>query len=446
MTSLKSWVVLPFTNPDLNSFKGTQDAGVFYVLTPQTTPIFFYNIDEGNKFNGGYISIEYAVGNIIEFAGDFSQNTTTTPGTFTMNIKAVKTDGTEEILASDTAVTNVGFSLSASYNMSCNFNNDNNYESLYLEFDFELGTGVIPPALFPSVGISTLTFQSKKYEFDGDYIISATLPDIKASDFLKNIWLMFGIVPEVDLSTKEITLRSFEVFTTDYANSIDLSNKIDISKEILIENKYGGWSNDNLFKYAEDDLLGNSNFANGAINISNALLESQSNWIELDFAPSKSIYITTERDNTTLDLPVYDTSVSPVVLNQRLEPRIGYIKYFNSSPVPALEITDGTSTQSNIDFSTVNFINNNEAINLNFPSLSFNYFDSLIKTVQAMQKLTVYLKLNAIDFNNIDFFVPYYLSFSYQNVQIRGYYYLQLIDEYKAGESAKCEFIRLNPF
>jgi hypothetical protein len=257
---------------------------------------------------------------------------------------------------------------------------------------------------------------------------------------------MFGIVPEVDLSTKEITLRSFEVFTTDYANSIDLSNKIDISKEILIENKYGGWSNDNLFKYAEDDLLGNSNFANGAINISNALLESQSNWIELDFAPSKSIYITTERDNTTLDLPVYDTSVSPVVLNQRLEPRIGYIKYFNSSPVPALEITDGTSTQSNIDFSTVNFINNNEAINLNFPSLSFNYFDSLIKTVQAMQKLTVYLKLNAIDFNNIDFFVPYYLSFSYQNVQIRGYYYLQLIDEYKAGESAKCEFIRLNPF
>jgi hypothetical protein len=63
-----------------------------------------------------------------------------------------------------------------------------------------------------------------------------------------------------------------------------------------------------------------------------------------------------------------------------------------------------------------------------------------------MKKLTIYLRLNAIDFNNINFFVPYYLSFSYNNMQVRGYFYLQKIDEYKAGETAKCELIKLNPY
>ncbi len=441
-------LVLPFSNPDLSNstFRGVNNFGAFYILTPATVPILAYNIDEGNKFNTGRIPIEYAVGNTISYTCDFSQNTTTTAGTFTMSIKAVKSDGTEEVLASDTAVTNVGFSLSASYSMSCDFNNSNEYEYLYIEFDYVLGTGVVPPSLFPAVSIDELVFESKSYAYNDDYIISTSLPNLKASDFIKNIWLMFGVVPEVDLVTKEITLRTFEEFTTDYSNSIDLSNKVDVSKEILIENGYGGWSNENLFKYKEDDQLEGSEFADGNIRVSNALLESQSDWIELDFSASKSIGLTADETVSTLDLPVYDTSVSPVELSTSLEPRIGYVSYYRDSPVPTLNITDGANTENSVDFSIVSFINNEEDQNLNFNSLRGTYFDSLSKAIQAMKKLTVYLRLNAIDFNNINFFVPYYLSFSYNNIQIRGCFYLQKIDEYKAGETAKCEFIKLNPY
>ena len=369
----------------------------------------------------------FLVGNLIQqVGGDF----TATISLFAIPIGGSQGDGV--LVSSDFYFGDAenAFVLDIKYNAF------NDKRSFYVEIDINVPTGGgNDPVLQYFCQFTDLRASS----FGDDYYFNKSVPNIKCSDYLKSVWLMFGIVPEVDFTTKEITLRLFEEFTTDYDNAIDFSDKVDISKEILIENSFGDWGGTNSFSFAENEDISNSTFYNGSFAVSNALIDSEYDWIELDFSASEQIGITADSVQVS-DIEVYESEV----LAKEASIRIGFVSYYNSSPLPILNLTDGTSTNNNVDFAVCKFFD--DEIDLRYSGLRNDYFDSLIKTIQAMQKLTVYLKLDAIDFNNIDFFVPYYLSFSYQNIQIRGYYLFQLVDEYKAGETAKCEFIRLNPF
>lgn len=297
-----------------------------------------------------------------------------------------------------------------------------------------------------SFDATNVVFTSQMYlqEYDGTSFfgntlpIGASLPDMTCKDFVKDIFKIFNVVPQVDPYLKTITLRTFEEYSTQTA-SVDYSSNVDTSKEVLREYQYGGFGLTNLFEWSDDNLI-NPGFPNGYFSITNALLDGENKWIDLKFAPIEATELNDELN--IAQLVVYNSSLE---LAENLKPRLGYVKYYSGSPIPAIDFTDGTSTNSNVDFSLVQFANAEDSQTLNYVSLRDPYHDSFIKMLQKMEKLTLFLDFNAKEFRNIDFFEPVYLGFSIGTIQVNGVYLLQKIEDYEGGKSAKCEFIKLNP-
>lgn len=429
-------LLIPFNNSDTDSgeFVATKANDAVDGSTPVKVLVNYDDSDNEDVFptaNFNALTVPGAINKSVlvgQVTGSLS-----VASSQTITLRLYRSDGlTNTIVSTDTITTSVTTPITL--RVEHDTFNDTGVNQYFLELFSNIPIGA---QLFTF----NTTFKTLDYTFGERYPFYRGLPNIEAKEFFRGICLMFGIVPDVDFTTKTITLRKFENFSTDYANEINWSNKIDTSKEILIENKYGSYAQNNFFKFAEDDELQDSEIFDGGFTVNSQIIDIELDWVELPFAVSPEWNITAS-DVICISIPVYKSQV----LEKQFEPRIAYVTYYNASPAPSLDLTDGTSTNSNVDFSVAKFYDESESENLPFFALETLYFDSFIKMIKQMQKITAYFKLNAIDITQLDFFRPYYLSFTYENIQIRGYYILQLIDEYKSGETSKCELIRLNPF
>lgn len=275
-------------------------------------------------------------------------------------------------------------------------------------------------------------------QLSGIFPLQIGLPELTCKEFIKAIMKTFGIVPDVDLYRKTISFRKFQDFSTD-TDLIDYSSNVDTSQDVIREDQYGGYAMMNNFVWADDEM-DNPLFANGFFDVDNGLLSEDYNWIKLEFAATESKLIDTD-EFTVCQLIVLDDSLE---LETQLKPRLGYIKYFTGSPIPSVDFTDGTSTNTDVDFSLFQFSTSGDSQTLNYTSLRDNYFLSFIAMIKKMEKLTIFLDLNAKEFRQVDFFKPVYLRFSYRETQVAGKYLWRKIEDYQGGRIAKCEFTKLN--
>ena len=277
--------------------------------------------------------------------------------------------------------------------------------------------------------------------FSEEYPLQLGLPDLTIKDFIKDIWKIFGVVPKVDPYLKTISMQKFEDFSTETPYTVDYSSLVDTSQQILREFQYGSYAQSNLFTWENDNLV-RPQFANGVIEIDNALLDEVYEWIGLGFSAIESDRLAATSVQICT-LTVLDDSLN---LASSLNARLGYIKYFTGGGIPIINFTDGVSTNNNVDFSTVNFANAQDSQTLVYASLEENYHDSFRKMIQKMEKLTIFINFNAKQYQQLDFFKPVFLRFNTDRVQVNGVYMLQKIEDYQADKTAKCEFIKLNPF
>lgn len=281
----------------------------------------------------------------------------------------------------------------------------------------------IPPAI--TFG-STLNFES-------------LMPNMTCADFIRSVWRMFGIQPQIDTVKNTITLRGFEEYATDIASAEDWTDKVDSLASIEIEYKYGSYAKANLFKFKEDSTLSNPTFADGQIDISNENLPISYDMIELDFAPTSSVSIA---DGALLiaRLPILNVSG---VITTALEPRICYANTLGTRPT--INFTDGTSTNNNVSYDPLKFtdvtLSNHLAFNNDLKTQRFAQFALMI---QYMQKVTLRVKLTDNDFNSLDFFKLKYLNYSDSRVQLNGFFLLQELKEYQGGETTEVELINVN--
>lgn len=270
--------------------------------------------------------------------------------------------------------------------------------------------------------------------------IESLMPNMKCSDFIKSVWKMLALQPSVDSVTKIITIKDFQTYSTDTASSVDYSSKIDTLRGIEIEYSYGSYAKTNTLKFKADDSLATPEFADSTITISNENLDLDYDMIELDFAPTASITIKSGALRLC-SIPILNVSGE---ITNVLEPRICYIERYTGTR-PALSLTDGTTTNNNVTYSTTKFLDPNNSENLSFVNnLKSERFAQFELMIQAMQKVTLYLKLTDNEINDIDFFTLIYLSFSVGFVQLNGYYLMQELKEYTGSETVQVELINVN--
>ena len=288
----------------------------------------------------------------------------------------------------------------------------------------------------------TYTFKTEPpaIAFGSTLNIESLMPNIKCSDFIKSVWKMLALQPSVDSVTKIITIKDFQTYATDTASSVDYSSKIDTLRGIEIEYSYGSYAKTNTLKFKADDSLTTPEFADSTITISNENLDVDYDMIELDFAPTVSITIKSGALRLC-SIPILNVSGE---ITNVLEPRICYIERYTGTR-PALSLTDGTTTNNNVTYSTTKFLDPNNSENLSFVNnLKSERFAQFELMIQAMQKVTLYLKLTDNEINDIDFFTLIYLSFSVGFVQLNGYYLMQELKEYTGEETVQVELINVN--
>ena len=428
-------LVLPFTNNDdiANGF-----SAVIANVTRSTPPNSFTNLK----------MIDYT----LESLGDGVFNLSSGEADYTFNTKPLKVravitgnlsksgfgavDITTKIIGANTATvyaTNtITVNSASTYSVAAEtdflFLNEPVFCALSISFSGEAGE---------SFTITNVSFGTPILNlFNDSYLLNRSLPDMTIKDFIKSVLKMFGLVPQIDTYRKTILLKQFEVFSNE--SPIDYSANIDYSQLITREYQYGDYALSNDFTYLEDNQE-NPIFANGAFSIDNALLDDSYKWIELEFASSETEVVANDQISLA-SLKVLDSNLEA---NNNLKPRIGYIKYFNTATRPNISFTDGSSTTTNVQFSTVNFANPDDSQTLVFNSLRV-YHDEFIKMLQGMEKITISLSLNATQYNNLDYFKPIYLNFTYKEVQIIGVYLLAKIEDYVAGQPLKCKLTKLN--
>lgn len=257
-------------------------------------------------------------------------------------------------------------------------------------------------------------------------VMNRALPEsMKQLDFLLTIVNQFNILITTDKANKTVTFNTFSSIIENKTNSVDWSKKVDLNTQPELVFLSDHYSRKNWFKYQNDDkdlLIDNLGVGNSFFLIDDKNLPESNDIFESVFSAS-----VTDRSRF---LPIF---CAPIRL-ESINFRIGCISITNDNLIK--QFGQATPTQSaEVFFSE-----------LSFEKLIPKYYSGLVVAFNRFKMIRLYLNLTAADINQIDYMKPIYLHFTSDWIgQVNGYFYLNLVDQYKpgAGETTLVELVRI---
>ena len=254
--------------------------------------------------------------------------------------------------------------------------------------------------------------------------VSKSLPDITQSEFIKTIVNQFNVIIESDYITKTVSFNKFESIKNNKSIALDWTEKVDLSETAEINFTPENYGQANYFNYEQDEndsYQTNLTIGDGSFAISNTQLDLEKDLVKLPFAASVRNFI----DSVEL-------MVLPIRLDS-IKPRIAYIEITSNNIVTM--VGQSTPTQSAELFFD----------ELKFSNLLTNYYPYLISMLQRYRLVKILFNLKSIDLINIDYRKPIFVDFNCEvNGQVRGYFYLNLVDQFNGNSTTMCELIKLN--
>ena len=290
---------------------------------------------------------------------------------------------------------------------------------------------------------STVTVKDTRYgtehmlDYNNFIDLCMIMPKITQADFVKNYLLLFGLIPVVNDIDNTVTFVKFDKVLSNIGSALDWTNKIDLSEvgEIeFISDKYGQRNN---FTYTPDGDEIKPIGTDGVLTIDNANLEAEVDLVEVLFASSVVNQRLVAED--IAQVGIYETGVFkstrvPRILN------VDFKQMINQDILPLI-LKDGVSTiDTYIDVPVPYFIKDAD-FNLGFGNNILDNYYSLIQSVMGQSKiLTLLVRLNAADINQLNFTIPIYLQ------QYESYFYINKIEGYSPNSNTSCsvELVKLN--
>lgn len=283
--------------------------------------------------------------------------------------------------------------------------------------------------------ISTLTIDlDSELVFGGLITYSSLLPNIKCSDFIKDLCVREGLILSVDEDTKTVTSTKIDNVLDNIQNSIDWSDKLDESELPNIKFKIDKYAQNNWFKHAEDKT--NFNLPPGCdfnLIINNQNLELEKTIYTSPFAATETRVFNGE-------------NVAYISLYNVTDSKFGYdVKYrilYYDTLVSLFKVTDGTTTSGYINTKKAYFIDD---ANLEFAmgltnNLMPNNSQTIIDILQDLKLLKLNINLNTNDIKNINFLYPIYIR------QLQSYFFISSVNQfnYTNKDLTEVELIKLN--
>lgn len=262
---------------------------------------------------------------------------------------------------------------------------------------------------------------------------SSMLPKIKASDFLRDQCIRFGIILKIDDDTKTIYLNKFDDIYNNVLSSKNWSDKIDKTKPPTIKFKFDSYAQNNLFTHKEDNsiLITNDNSDYNLI-IQNENLVLDKTIYTSPFAITEN---TTFNSKTVAYIDLYNTSTSK--FNLDVQPRIVY-----GVLETGFKFTDGTTTSAVIESRRVWFIDDAAPDqSLGFAFMLRTNSKLIIDALQNLKIVKAKFNLSLADIKNLDYFTPVYIE------SLQSYFFISQVIQYNytRPELTEVELIKLNP-
>lgn len=268
----------------------------------------------------------------------------------------------------------------------------------------------------------------------GDVNVSEIQHDMKQTEFVKGILNMFCAVPQVNVATKTLTINKLNDIQANIPNALDWSRKVDVKRGMNISYRDTAYSQNNLVKYSNDPEVVAEvaewvyYTTDGVIVSPDETLDKEKTIVQLPFSGT----ISTNR------IPYKNNDFSIDVFTPRVL-RLGRF-YFNigTGTTSYYPTQEGSHFQPNGGYETLSMYDGGAS------RWSFIRNYSTIEGILENYKgVSLFVNLNSVDILNIDFLIPIYLDIHTADIQVNGYFYLNKVENYKGGESTKCELIRL---
>jgi hypothetical protein len=267
--------------------------------------------------------------------------------------------------------------------------------------------------------------------------LSSLLPDIKQSQLLLNYLKMFCGLISVNEQTKVVTLFSFGSIAKNIQNAKDWSDKIDLTDSPDLSFAFDYAQVNNLL-YAEDETVVKPYNTDSTILIDDENLEANGDMVKLDFAATQQV----ERlvGKYCSQIKMWRAVGSDEAEFETVKQRVLAVRFQNFS----FTYNDGVTT----DTVTTNiplpyFIDESNTLGLDF-DLGFGsklaqYYDSFEQVLDKSKILTLNLRLNASDINQLDFTKPVFIK------HFNAWFYISQIKGYDptVTDVTQCELVKL---
>ena len=342
-------------------------------------------------------------------------------------IIATETLISEEVYAEDWYYTALG-AMSFPYTVS---EGDEYYARILFEIQEADNTG-FDYGFSEPVTVS-LTFEPQQNVTYGGVVFLENMFNIKQKDFLKDLINIGCVLPQTNSFTRTFTLNFVDDLLTNTDKALDWSNKID-TNSINVTYNWGDYGQTNIFKYKPIPNINEqyqTGFSDGSFSIDDVNLPIEKTIVEL----------TTSATQESLDAIIMSV--------QAVDPTNGNWTNPNNRFLIADRRTD-------LDDYYKTLIDTYGNVYVN-PNPLFTYFllgelclafdaglfpvtglrDRYYKAIQQITYKTKYIEVFAFltsnDVRNIDFTTPIFLNVQHGKVNINGYFYLNIVSQYKGG-------------
>lgn len=265
------------------------------------------------------------------------------------------------------------------------------------------------------------------------------LPDMTQKEFIKAWAESYKVLFKTNETEKKISFLQFNEIVDGIPNAIDWTTKLHSdTKTQNKEFRIGDYAQRNYCKYSKDsnDKFIESGTGDGEITIDDKTLKKELTVLESPFAATAMEYNLIGLDVAHIHKLDSDDEFTvdsvPRILIDNVEATItgNDIDYENG--------TVGSPVSINTDVPIPYFILQNKTFNLGFNnSLLKDNYSSLTRVLNKSKKLTVLMKLSAVDFYNLDHFKPIYLA------QFAAYFYINKVINWTGLGLTKVEIIRI---
>jgi len=283
--------------------------------------------------------------------------------------------------------------------------------------------------------------QFKDIQSYGGVLFFNQMFNMLTTDLMKDVMNMFAVNMEID-DINKIAKFNFQKNVSENKNNnyIDWSNKkIDING-MEISFIVGNYAQRNRFKYTPNDTV-KTGYGDSEWLIDNDTLPLDKTVVQLKTSATEHGFETGTTD--TFNIPRIKLRL-PSQTEQKVNNRILILDKqnmaYNMTFKDGVTQTSDLTTMTDIPFAYFDKIGAD--YDLRFESLIEIYYTTVKLIIAVNKKVQLYILLNSNDIVNLDFNKPIYLNVQGRGVYVEGYYYLNMVYQYKGGMT-KIELAKL---